>query len=191
MDKKLKILIVDDDINLREMYAEVFQNAGFEVFQAEDGVKGLDIATVELPDVIFTGIVMPRMDGFAMMETLNKTVMTSNIPVIISSHMGKEEDQKRANMLGAKDFIVRGTTRPIEVVERIKSLFSQPGGEYKIVFSADDLDAPKLAKDLNFQTSFQCLDCREKLALKLKLTSPKDRIFEAQFICPKCGWIAK
>lgn len=188
---KIKILIVDDDIELREMYVEIFQNANFEVVVAGDGVEGLDRATKDLPDVIFTGIVMPRMDGFSMIESLKKTVMTSGIPVVISSHMGREEDNIRAAKLGVKDFIVRGTTRPIEVVERISSLFVEAGGEYELEFSPYAKDAQKLAKELNFQASYLCLDCNEKLMLKLKLTNPKDRVFEAKIICPNCGAVVK
>jgi len=187
MENKKKILLVDDDGLLREMYAEIFQNANFEVIQAADGVEGLDIATKEIPDVIFTGIVMQRMDGFDMMEALKKTVMTSNIPVVISSHMGRGEDQQRANLLGAKDFIVRDVTRPIEVIERISALFIEAGSAYKLEFNTNVLDAQKLAKDLNFQASFLCLDCKEKLVIDMKLKDPKDRIFEARFVCPKCG----
>lgn len=191
MDKKIKILLVDDDFELRQIYVEVFQNANFNVIEASDGVEGLDKATKEAPDVIFTGIVMPRMDGFAMMEALKKTVMTANIPVVISSHMGREEDQQRANVLGAKDFIIRDMTRPIEVVERIKALFVKEGGEYKLNFDPNALDAQKLAKELSFNPIFNCLECGGTLSLSLKLTNTKDRIFEARFVCPKCGWEAK
>ena len=191
MEKKKKILIVDDDVPLRELYAEIFQNANFDVVQAEDGVEGLDKATKEIPDIIFTGIVMPRMDGFDMMEALKKTVMTSNIPVVFSSHMGRGGDQQRATMLGAKDFIVRDVTRPVEVVERINALFTDAGSEYKIEFNPYAQDAQKLAKDLNFQASFLCLECSEKLVIDMKLKDPQQRLFEAHFVCPKCGWQAK
>jgi DNA-binding response OmpR family regulator len=186
-NKKIKILIVDDDIELREMYVEIFQNANFLVSVADDGLEGLDKATKELPDVIFTGIVMPRMDGFSMIEALQKTVMTSSVPVVISSHMGREEDKIRATKLGVKDFIVRGTTRPIEVVERISSLFIEAGGEYRLEFNPYALDAQNLAKDLSFHANYLCLDCNEKLILNLKLTDPKARTFEARLVCPNCG----
>lgn len=191
MDKKLKILLVDDDINLRQLYAEVFQNSGFDVVEANDGVEGLDKASKEAPDVIFTGIVMPRMDGFAMMESLKKTVMTANIPVVISSHMGREEDQQKAKILGVKDFIIRDMTRPIEVVERIKALFVKEGKEFRINFNTEALDAPKIAEELSFNPTFSCLECGTTLSLSLKLTNKKDRIFESRFVCPKCGWEAK
>lgn len=191
MNKKIKILLVDDDIALRKLYAEIFHNANFEVIEAEDGIEGLDKASREAPDVIFTGIVMPRMDGFTLMESLGKIAETANIPVVISSHMGREEDQKRAKELGAKDFIIRDVTRPIEVVERVSSLFAEAGEKYKLEFNANTLDAQKLVKDLNFQQEFLCLDCGEKLVLDLKLINGAERLFEGRFACPKCGWIAK
>lgn len=191
MEGKKKILLVDDDALLREMYAEIFQNANFEVIQAGDGLEGLDKATKEIPDVIFTGIVMPRMDGFDMMEALKKTVMTANIPVVISSHMGRGEDQQRANKLGAKDFIIRDVTRPVEVIERISSLFVEPGKEYKLEFNPFALDAQEIAKDLHFEASFNCLECDEKLTLRMILKDPQARAFESHFVCPKCGWEAK
>jgi len=190
-EKKIKILLVDDDVETREMYAEVLAKAGYEIVQANDGVEGLDITTKEMPDLIFTGIVMPRMDGFTMMETLKKTVMTASIPVVISSHMGREEDQQRANVLGAKDFIMRNVTPPKEVVERINALFVRSGMQYTIDFNPYSMDAQKLARDLSFNTDFQCLECNEKTALSLKLVDTKNRIFEAEFICPRCGWVAK
>lgn len=187
MDKKKKILLVDDDSDLRETYADVFRSAHFDVIQAADGLEGLDMATKEIPDVIFTGIIMPRMDGFDMIEALKKTVMTSNIPVVISSHMGRGEDKERAIQLGAKDFIVRGVTKPKEVVERISAVFVEAGKEYKIAFDPFALDAQQLGKDLNMQANFTCYDCNEKLVLDLKLTDAQKRTFEAKFICPKCG----
>lgn len=187
---KLKILIVDDDESARGMYVEIFANSEFDVVEAKDGVEGLDVATREIPDVIFTGIMMPRMDGFAMMEALKKNLQTNNIPVVISSHMGREEDRQRANVLGARDFIMRGTTTPNQVVKRIKDLFLE-GGEYRIEFNAYSLDAQKLARAAGLNNDFQCLDCGEKVIIELKLKNPKERLFEARFVCPKCGWEAR
>lgn len=183
--KKIKILIVDDDHATREMYAEIFRNSDFKVMEANDGLSGLDIAGREMPDVIFTGIVMPRMDGFSMMEELRKNVSTADIPVVISSHLGRETDRQRANTLGARDFIVRDTTPPREVMERIRAIFL--GGEYKLDFNAYNLDAQKLARDLGLNQDFQCLECGQKMVLRLKMTDAKTRKYEAVFVCPHCG----
>lgn len=188
MDKKIKILLVDDDVDLRELYVEIFTAENFEVLQADDGLEGLEIANKELPDIIFTGIIMPRMDGFSMMEELKKTVTTANIPIIISSHMGREEDRKRANALGAKDFIIRGMTPPKEVISRINAVFGGLGKEYKISFSYSELDAPKIAEEFNLKPDFQCQKCGKKMVLNMKLTDQKNKIFEAKFACPECGW---
>jgi two-component system, chemotaxis family, chemotaxis protein CheY len=189
-NKKIKVLLVDDDDYAREMYAEVFANAGFDVMEAKDGIEGLDIATKQIPDVIFSGIIMPRMDGFGMMEALRKNLSTNNIPVIISSHMGREEDRQRANTLGARDFIVRDVTSPNQVVKKIKEIF-MGGGEYRIDFNAYNLDAQKMAQETGINNNFQCLDCGEKVILKLSMKDAKERVFEARFICPKCGWELK
>lgn len=186
-DKKLKILLVDDDLELVLLYKEVFQNANYEVLQANDGIEGLDLATKEMPDIIFTGIVMPRMDGFSMIEALRKMVTTSNIPVVISSHMGREEDQKKANLLGVRDFIVRGSTTPVEVVRRIDLIFNKLGGEYQLEINQDSLDAQKLIKELGYREGFKCAGCQETVILKMKMINEKDRTFEAKFVCPKCG----
>jgi DNA-binding response OmpR family regulator len=186
-EKKIKILLVDDDAELRLLYAEVFQNANYEVLQASDGVEGLDLASREIPDVIFTGIVMPRMDGFSMIESLKKMVTTSNIPVVISSHMGREEDQKKANEIGAKDFIVRDMTSPVEVLRRIEAIFSKTAPEYLLKIDQNALDAQKLLLDFNFRDGFQCPQCKSDLVLKIKLANGSDKMFEAKFFCPKCG----
>jgi len=188
-NKQIKILIVDDDNDIREIYADVFKKSGFNVIEAIDGLDGLDKASKEIPDVIFTGIIMPRMDGFTMMDALKKNVATSRIPVVISSHMGREEDRKKAEKLGAKDFIVRGTVSPNQAVERIKVLFME--GDYSIEFDPYNLDAAKLAHDLNIGKDFQCMECGERMVLKIHLNDPKEGLFSARFVCPKCGWVLK
>lgn len=190
MEKKIKILIVDDDKNTREMYANVFKGADFEVLEAEDGIEGLDKATTQNPDVIFTGIIMPRMDGFSMMESLKKNLATVNIPVIISSHMGREEDRQRANVLGARHFFVRGYTTPNELVEKVKALFFG-GREYRLEVNNFSLDAQKLASDLGLNNNFQCLECDDKLILKINSSDSKEGGFSANLVCPSCGWQAR
>jgi two-component system, chemotaxis family, chemotaxis protein CheY len=189
MDKKTKILIVEDDEGTREMYVTVFKNSGFEVIEAEDGIAGLEKAAKDLPDIIFTGIIMPKMDGFSMMEALKKNVMTTNIPVIISSHMGREEDRQKANVLGAKYFFVRGYSSPKEIVDKVNQLFQQRK-EYQLEINRTALDAPLLAKNLGLDEEFRCPepDCDGRLVIKLVLNSGS---VEAMLVCPSCGWQAR
>lgn len=185
MNEPIKILIVDDDDTIRSLYAEVFRRNGFEVTEAVDGVDGLDKATKNVPDIIFTGIVMPRMDGFGLIEALRKNAVTSGIPFAISSHMGREEDQKKAQELGAKDFITRDMVTPNEAVERIKAILEL--AEYKIKFYPDQLDAAKLARDMHFNEKFRCTNCEGETVLALKAKDIKDHEFSAKFVCSRCG----
>lgn len=183
--KTIKVLMVDDDEAIRSMYATVFKKEGFEVIEAVDGVDGLDKATKNTPDLIFTGIVMPTMDGFQMMEALAKNVATSNIPVVISSHLGREEDHKKANELGAKEFFVRGMHTPNEIAEKILSMFESP--EYKLKFDPNELDAKRLFVDMHMDEEFKCADCRGDLILSLRVANVEKHEFTAKFICSKCN----
>ncbi|MCA9364485.1 MAG: response regulator [Candidatus Moranbacteria bacterium] len=180
--KKDKILIIDDDVETREMYSEVFTSANYEVIEASDGVEGLDNATKELPDIIFTGIIMPRMDGFTMIEALRKNTPTAKIPVVINSHLAREEDQRRAQDLNVDDFIVRDLTPPREVVERISAILT--GGYYYLDFDTNTKEAQRLMSDLRISSFFAC-ENEQKMKLKMKLVNTKEQKFEAEIICPE------
>jgi len=182
---KTKILIVDDDEDVRTLYADVFKEKGFEVIEAIDGVEGLDKAVKNAPDLIFTGIVMPRMDGFGLIEALKKNISTSNIPVMVSSHLGREEDRRRAEEAGAKDFIIFGYYTPYEIVERVRLLFSKH--EYEMRIIPDELGAKKLAEDLKIKKGLRCGKCDGELILSLKLADEKEKTFSAKLICIRCG----
>lgn len=182
---KIKILIVDDDHNVRNLYVDVFQEKGFEVIEAIDGVDGLDKATKMIPDLVFTGIIMPRMDGFALIEALRKNVMTSKIPIIMSSHLGREQDKQRAEKLGVKEFIVLGYYKPYEVVEKVRLMFATH--EYELRVIGNDLGARELAKDMKMLEGLRCTKCDGELILSLRLADEKNKIFSAKFICIRCG----
>lgn len=182
--KKYKILIVDDDSNIRGLYADVFRSENFEVIEAVDGLDGMEKATANKPDVIFTGIIMPRMDGFALKEALAKNVPTSNIPVVMSSHMGREDDRKRAVELGIKDFFVVGMVTPKEVVDRVIDLFGAE--KYILKLRSDDGDILRLVRDLKLKGDFTCVTCGEGLVLSIKITNPATKEFSGKIICPRC-----
>lgn len=185
MDKQKKILIIDDDSALREIYADIFKANGFEVEEAVDGMEGLDKALKIIPDAIFTGIIMPKMDGFSMKEMLGKNVATSNIPVFVSSHRGREEDRQKAEELGCKGFFVQGLDMPKDIVEKIKNAMGD--GEYKLKVSGNEMDAARIVGDLGLNEKLQCQKCGGELALSLKpVNSASENKFYASFVCPKC-----
>lgn len=177
---KKTILIVDDDIDTLDMYADVFENAEYNVIRATDGLDALNVISDHTPHLIFTGIVMPRMDGFAMMESLKQNKRTADIPVVINSHLGRESDRKRADELGARDFIVRGFTPPREALERIGALLMR--NEYVFRFDHNHPEARKLAKDLGAGNFFVCPRGQE-MVIKMSIADPKDMTFSARFSC--------
>lgn len=180
------ILIVDDDDFTREMYVDVFKNSGFRVIEAHDGMEGMDLAMREVPDAIFTGIVMPRMDGFTMVENLRKQVSTASIPTFVSSHLGRQEDKMRAENMGIRAFIVRDLTPPNEVVQIVSQAFTG-GREYILDFNAFDHDASKLSDELKLN-NFQCMECNQKMLLKLRQDPGNKEWYQSKLVCPACGW---
>lgn len=183
MDKSFfKILIVDDDEETRGLYREVFSDAGFVVTEAVDGVEGLEKVTKEKPDVIFSGIIMPRLDGFGLVEALRDNVLTASIPVAFCSHLGRTEDRERAKELGVRDFIVRDIVTPNETVSRIRSLLSND--EYLISFHKTNLDAQKLAMHLGINQDFRCDENGgSQFVIRLRIRNRATREFDAELVC--------
>jgi PleD family two-component response regulator len=186
-ENKLKILLADDDENIRTMYAEIFAKEGFEVEEAVDGLEGLEKATKNTPDIIFTGIIMPRMDGFALIESLKKNVATANIPIFMSSHMGRKEDQDKAREAGVKEFFVVGMIPPRQVVARVRAIL-KGGSRYLLKFDPKSLDAGKLSSDLNLSDkNFFCPKCGSDMSISLEIIDIPKQEFKAKFVCPSCS----
>lgn len=182
-EKSFKILIVDDDDVIREAYVQIFKQKGAEVLAAKDGVEGLDAATKETPDAIITGIIMPRMDGFQLIRALKENIQTRDIKIIILSHLGREEDRRKAQELGIENFIIQGSMTPNEIVGLVKNLTTTKKS-FRLSFDAYALDAPRLAKTLPGE-SLNCPNCREKMLIEIqpKLESAG---YNARLLCPKC-----
>jgi CheY-like chemotaxis protein len=180
---KFKILIVDDDDIIRETYRQVFEEHGFESTSAKDGIEGIDIATKQKFDVIMTGIIMPRMDGFQLISALRENVDTKDIPVAIISHLGREEDRRRSREMGIENFIIQGSMTPREVVDKIRSVIAS-SSSFQLGFDYSAWDAPALAQKIDL-ADFNCPSCGNKMILELT-PKPEGKGFDAFFKCPKC-----
>lgn len=152
-----KILIVDDDEFLLGIYAKNFKDEGFDVSIARDGEEAWGIISGgNVPDVVFTGIIMPRMTGFELIAKMQANPDLSKIPIAINSHRGRPEDKKLAQEMAVGDFIVQGFTTPIEVVRRIKMLIGIQN-VYKIAIAADKYDGQVFIDLLNRQQGAACV----------------------------------
>jgi len=117
---KNKILIVEDDAMISAMYKSKFEADGFKILVAVDGANGLELAKKEKPNIIMMDIIMPRMDGFSVLSKLKKTGQTKNIPVIMLTNLGTDEDKDKAKKLGVVDYLVKANLTPAQISEKIK-----------------------------------------------------------------------
>lgn len=124
-DKK-KILIVDDDSFLLDMYALKFSQNNFEVYTAEDGAHALEKLKSGLsPDLLLIDIIMPVMDGFEALTQINEQKLCPNCLKIILSNKSEQEDIDKGNQLGVAGYIVKANFTPAEVIEQAIKILEQ------------------------------------------------------------------
>lgn len=118
--QKTKILIVDDDSFLLDMYALKFSQSNFEVYTAENGIKAIEKLKNSLkPDIILMDIIMPEMDGFEMIAKINEEKLAPNSLKIILSNKSQQSDIDQGKVLGVSGYIVKANSTPAEVIEQV------------------------------------------------------------------------
>ncbi len=115
-----KILVVEDDTAISVMYKGKFESDGFQVLTVDNGADAVDIAKKEKPDLILLDIIIPRMDGFSVLEALKQDTGTKKIPVIMLTNLGTEEDKAKGEKLGAVDYVVKANFTPVQISDVIK-----------------------------------------------------------------------
>lgn len=104
----MKILIAEDDLFFQKFYTQKLTEQGFETFVASDGQEALEKVAEVKPDIILLDIIMPKKDGFEVLEALKKDPNTKTVPVIVFSSLGQEQDVQKAMQLGASDYVSKG-----------------------------------------------------------------------------------
>ena len=126
MADQKKILIVDDDEFLLDIYSLKFREAGFDVSLAQGGEEALNLLRQgSTLDVILLDIVMPTIDGFEFLRIAAKENIIRNAIVIVLSNLGQKDDIDKGLTLGAKDYIVKANSTPSEVVKKVQSLLGK------------------------------------------------------------------
>jgi two-component system, OmpR family, alkaline phosphatase synthesis response regulator PhoP len=115
-----KILIVEDDAMISSMYKIKLEQAGYEVFIAETGLAGLEMAADKRPDIILLDVILPQMDGFSLLEEIKSNKNLKNIPVVMLTNLGTDEDKEKGKSLGAVDYLVKAGLTPSEIADIIK-----------------------------------------------------------------------
>lgn len=115
------ILIAEDDKFLAKIYATKFKKIGLAVDIAEDGQAALDMMKKDKPKLLLLDLIMPKVDGFEVMQKMNADPALKKIPVLVLSNLGQESDIEKAEKLGAKEFIIKSDMSIAEVVKKIQS----------------------------------------------------------------------
>ena len=123
--KNRKILIIEDDSFLSDMYATKFQMRGYIVGLAKNGREAIKEIKKEKPDIILLDVLMPQMDGFEFLENFKKKKKFGNIPVIILTNLGQKREVEKGLNLGADDYIIKAYFTPKEVVEKVENLLNR------------------------------------------------------------------
>lgn len=118
-----KILIIEDDNFIADLYDRELKNDGFEVTVASDGVTG-ELKAKELkPDLILLDIMLPNINGLDLLKNLKENPLTEDLKVLVLSNLGQDEAIKRALELGAEGYLIKSSYTPKEVLDEIKTFF--------------------------------------------------------------------
>ncbi|XOU94471.1 MAG: response regulator transcription factor [Candidatus Kerfeldbacteria bacterium] len=124
-NKKIKIVLIEDDTFLGGMYVAKLNLEGFDVKLADDGEKGLKLVKSEQPDLVLLDIILPKMSGFDVLKDIKANKDTKDLPVILLTNLGQREDVQKGIKLGAKDYLIKAHFMPSEVVTKIKALLQK------------------------------------------------------------------
>ena len=122
-----KILLVDDTEFYQRAYKNKLTPEGYLVTTASNGLEALKCLSNEIPDIILLDLMMPVMDGFKVLQAVKSDERLKAIPVIIFSAKGAPEEIEKAIKLGASDFLIKATTTPNKVLDKIKQVLNKTG----------------------------------------------------------------
>ena len=132
-----KVLLVDDEANIRQLIRYNLEKEEFQVFEAEDGLQGIKMAKAEKPDLLILDLMMPCVDGLEVCRTLKGSKLTSALPIIMLTSRSEEIDKVVGLELGADDYMTKPFS-PRELVARVKAVLrrsrieTSPPGELTV-----------------------------------------------------------
>lgn len=125
---KKRILIIEDNADIRESSVEILELAGYEVLEADNGKTGVELAQQHLPDMILCDIMMPELDGYGVLYLLSKNAETENIPFIFLTAKAERADMRKGMEMGADDYL----TKPFDDMELLNTIESRFNKKEKI-----------------------------------------------------------
>lgn len=125
--QNVKVLIVEDDVMLNKIYQAKLGMLGYQVFAAYDGEEGIKKMEEVVPDITLLDLMLPKKNGFEVLEVVKQNIKLSRIPVIILSNLGQGDDIERGRALGAEDFLVKSNIKLETVIEKVEQVLQKHG----------------------------------------------------------------
>jgi CheY-like chemotaxis protein len=123
--RRLRVLVVEDSVGVRELERVILEGAGYEVVTAVDGVDGAARLGGEPADLVLTDVEMPGMDGFTLTRTIRRTRGWEQVPVVIMTSCGDEADQRAGLEAGASAYLLKQEFDQTSLVETVRRLVGQ------------------------------------------------------------------
>lgn len=120
-----RVLIVEDDVFLRQLLVVKFNKEGYAVREASDGREALEQIAKELPHAVILDLLMPEVNGFQVLEALRADARTKDLPVVVLTNLGEQEHIERVKALGADDYLIKAHLFLDEIVARISEIIKK------------------------------------------------------------------
>ncbi len=115
-----RILIIEDETNIRAMYSDILKESGYEMIEESEGKQGLDAVINGDWDLLLLDIMLPRLDGIELLKRMKQDPMTKDKPVLILTNLDDNRVRDTCLSLGVKEFLVKANVTPNEVVLAVK-----------------------------------------------------------------------
>ena len=199
---KYKVLIIEDNSDVRFQYEFILKKAGFSVITAKNGEEGIIKAIKEKPQLIILDILMPEMDGWEVLKVLRKYTATYRPKILVFSNLGAPEDKERAIELGADGFFIKADITLNQMVDIVKKHLVEDANGPKVFIVPLDLGDERVKKFFRAAQpevrSGKCPDDGGDLGLKLipnittdEQTGKQVQEYNARIVCLVCGkeWV--
>lgn len=120
-----KVLIIEDDPMIMDMYVHKFEQEGFQAIGHDRGDGAMELAAQEKPDIVLLDIILPGLDGFSVLSLLKENAATKDIRVVMLTNLGQDEDKAKGKELGAIGYIVKSSRTPGEVVKQVREFLNK------------------------------------------------------------------
>jgi CheY-like chemotaxis protein len=200
------ILVVEDTEILRRMYSDRLESDGYAVLGAADGVEALAILRTHTPDLILLDLIMPRMSGLEVLDLIKRDPRLKDVPVLILSNLGQEDDIKRGIEMGAVDYLIKNDARPNDVSVRIAQELEtvaedesqttahtgaapscpSESSTYQLLVRDHEADADRFVSERELTRRLWCPACEIELVLELVPKTGAQGWYDAHLTCPRC-----